>query len=510
MICLHRYHSNQVEVLKHVSIDHIYLDNTYCHPSYQHPPQDVAIARLLEVIDSHPYHDILLGLDSLGKEEVLSVVSRRYSALIHVSEPQRYLYLLTGLSNEMLTTQPEDTRFHVVPRSLLSSSFVKMYPNQPCYGIIVSGFSPNKDGVKEYDFSSAEILHQVSTLTNTDHTPEKLQVDPLSNSLLMQIPYSSHCNFKELEMFLKAVRPRGLTPLIRSKRTDPFVHFKLNISINSQETLYQVTVPEAVEAFMYRLGSSSLKNRTARKLKSRSTMITVSRSDISSKFKMRTLARGVQFDCEELESEGKEVISNSNENQKDSFIFSNPTKLDSKDLELKTTIREKVDNTEEHLESHVCENLPHDNSQFKERHYLQQRQNVNGKQRLHLPSWMSASNPGTPKVLTKQTAPFHNSGACQRNNIFKHVQKVDCPFAVSANSNIGDTPLHFCGQGCRSCTSVYFGTHECGGLQLMVPKCCTHRTPCETSCLVPLNSFVQEGNELSFYPDGTANLSTDN
>ncbi|XP_061945487.1 uncharacterized protein LOC133669392 [Populus nigra] len=63
-------------VLKNETIDVVYLDNTYCNPSYDFPTREVATQQVIDIITSHLEHDIVIGIYTLGKEELLIHISR--------------------------------------------------------------------------------------------------------------------------------------------------------------------------------------------------------------------------------------------------------------------------------------------------------------------------------------------------------------------------------------------------------------------------------------------------
>lgn len=58
------------------AVDILYLDNTYCNPSYDFPPREIAAQQVVDIITSHPDHDIIIGIDSLGKENLLLHIAR--------------------------------------------------------------------------------------------------------------------------------------------------------------------------------------------------------------------------------------------------------------------------------------------------------------------------------------------------------------------------------------------------------------------------------------------------
>ncbi|CAK9161401.1 unnamed protein product, partial [Ilex paraguariensis] len=65
-----------LNALKNEKLDILYLDNTYCNPLYSFPSREVAAKQVVNIISSHPEHDIIIGIDSLGKEDLLLYISR--------------------------------------------------------------------------------------------------------------------------------------------------------------------------------------------------------------------------------------------------------------------------------------------------------------------------------------------------------------------------------------------------------------------------------------------------
>ncbi|KAF3596956.1 hypothetical protein DY000_02020115 [Brassica cretica] len=71
-------------------VDILYLDNTYTFPS-----RHVAANLIAHIILSHPSHDIVIGVDSLGKEHLLVHLSRILNIKIWVwPERLRTMHLL--------------------------------------------------------------------------------------------------------------------------------------------------------------------------------------------------------------------------------------------------------------------------------------------------------------------------------------------------------------------------------------------------------------------------------
>ncbi|XP_052208603.1 uncharacterized protein LOC127812256 isoform X3 [Diospyros lotus] len=74
-------------------VDILYLDNTYCNPSYCFPSREIAAQQVVDIITSHPEHDIIIGIDSLGKEDLLLYIARVLNIKLESPLKQFHLHI---------------------------------------------------------------------------------------------------------------------------------------------------------------------------------------------------------------------------------------------------------------------------------------------------------------------------------------------------------------------------------------------------------------------------------
>ncbi|XP_056158289.1 uncharacterized protein LOC130134512 isoform X2 [Syzygium oleosum] len=65
-----------VKALNGSRVNALYLDNTYCNPSYSFPSRRDAAQQVVDIIASHPKHHVIIGIDTLGKEDLLVHIAR--------------------------------------------------------------------------------------------------------------------------------------------------------------------------------------------------------------------------------------------------------------------------------------------------------------------------------------------------------------------------------------------------------------------------------------------------
>ncbi|XP_072306177.1 5' exonuclease Apollo [Eucyclogobius newberryi] len=211
------------------TIDVLYLDNTNCDPNRTLPSRKTATQQIKEIIRSHPDHNVVIGLYTLGKESLLVELALEFKSWVEVSVDRMETLKALDLP-DVFTTERDAGRFRVVDQSQISYNFMLQSNNeQPTLAILPTSrplvsFHPN--------------VHIV--------------------------PYSDHSSFQELEDFVSAIKPRSIVPILG--RCVPGGLAALLPHKKHSEFL----VPESVRIYMSRQSndqqSSSVNDKFRRKL----------------------------------------------------------------------------------------------------------------------------------------------------------------------------------------------------------------------------------------------------
>jgi hypothetical protein len=97
-------------VLAQVKHCHLVMDNTYCNPSCTFPSREEALKEVLAIVSQHKEtHKIVLGIDTLGKEEILVALAEALDARFLVSK-SRYFRLTEhlGINRSYFLVDPYD------------------------------------------------------------------------------------------------------------------------------------------------------------------------------------------------------------------------------------------------------------------------------------------------------------------------------------------------------------------------------------------------------------------
>ncbi|CAA2981385.1 5 exonuclease Apollo [Olea europaea subsp. europaea] len=222
--------SNTVEVgrtmllnaLKNEKLDILYLDNTYCNPRFSFPSREVAAREIVDIINAHPEHDIIIGIDSLGKEDLLLYISRTLNIKIWVWPERLQVMHLLGFP-DIFTTKTALTRVRAVPRYSFSVETLECLNTlRPTIGIRPSGLPWSMKAVKanENVFGSSR---------SQTHEPNRdLRSAERSHEYIYTVPYSDHLCFAEIQEFIELLQPVKIKGIVSSlsSNIEPYYFFR--------------------------------------------------------------------------------------------------------------------------------------------------------------------------------------------------------------------------------------------------------------------------------------------
>ncbi|XP_031281276.1 5' exonuclease Apollo isoform X1 [Pistacia vera] len=223
-----------LKALKEDAVDIIYLDNTYCNPSYDFPSREVAAQQVADIIASHPNHDIIIGIDTLGKEELLVHISRLLNIKIWVWPERLQTMHLLGF-HDIFTTKTSLTRVRAVPRYSFSiDTLERLNTMRPTIGIMPSGLPWLVKPFKGKDKLFGSLLTPYNRSQKganggmqTDKRNDNLGSADRFHKYIYSVPYSDHSCFMEIQEFVKLVQPVKVRGIVSSSScyVDPLYYF---------------------------------------------------------------------------------------------------------------------------------------------------------------------------------------------------------------------------------------------------------------------------------------------
>ena len=76
-----RFSSEMLRVVRQ-NVDILFVDDTFLDPRCEFPTRNEAYSFIVDCIRRHPQHRILIGTDSLGKEEILLKIAEDFETLV--------------------------------------------------------------------------------------------------------------------------------------------------------------------------------------------------------------------------------------------------------------------------------------------------------------------------------------------------------------------------------------------------------------------------------------------
>ncbi|XP_061592250.1 5' exonuclease Apollo [Cololabis saira] len=192
-----------------ITIDVLYLDNTNCDPNRTLPSRQKATQQIKEIIRSHPNHNVVIGLYSLGKESLLLELAMEFKTWIEVSFERMETLKVLELP-DVFTTESGAGRIRVVEQSeICAASVCQWNKEEPTLAIF-----PTSRPIISYHPS------------------------------VYVVPYSDHSSYQELEDFVSALKPTSLVPIVGTVLPGSLSALQPN------KKCYEILVPESVRQYM--------------------------------------------------------------------------------------------------------------------------------------------------------------------------------------------------------------------------------------------------------------------
>ncbi|KAK9156005.1 hypothetical protein Sjap_003485 [Stephania japonica] len=215
-----------VEALKGGTIDFLYMDNTYCNPSYSFPPKEVVANQVVKIISAYPDHDVVIAINTLGKEDLLIHISKALNIKIWVWPERLQTMHLLGFHG-IFTTNTSLTRVRAVPMYSFSiNTLEELNKISPTIGIMPSGLPWVVKSLDQNDNSVGSSLkvfqgQKKETATDQDHVNRNQKYEDMSpytkfHRYIYSVPYSDHSCFSELQEFYKLVKPINVRGIVSS------------------------------------------------------------------------------------------------------------------------------------------------------------------------------------------------------------------------------------------------------------------------------------------------------
>jgi len=163
-------------------VDCLFVDTTYAGDGYSFPPQHESIRSVVEIVRRNRDRNIFIAVYTIGKNRIVEEVFRATGQPVYLPPDKFRIYRLLGLE-EAVTRDKDATNIRGYSRSYFDSYFkwTRHYRDRNAVVIIPTGWA-------------------------VDDGEEK---DPR----YIYVPYSEHCDSRELSEFIRLIQPRRVVPI---------------------------------------------------------------------------------------------------------------------------------------------------------------------------------------------------------------------------------------------------------------------------------------------------------
>ncbi|NXO54915.1 DCR1B exonuclease, partial [Aramus guarauna] len=190
-------------------IDRLYLDNTHCHPHRPLPSRQHATCQAAHIIRTHPRHQVVIGVYSLGKETLLVDLAVEFSTWVVVSPWRLEQMRLLELPDVFTAEEGAGWIRAVDITEIRWDTLVSWNMLHPTIAILPTG-------------RPVKVTHP--------------NIHP--------IPYSDHSSFSELCEFVKWLKPCSVIPIVKGGMCQAYFQEYLS---SAPQTLPDLKIPKPVQ-----------------------------------------------------------------------------------------------------------------------------------------------------------------------------------------------------------------------------------------------------------------------